>query len=210
MVKKVSDTHKEQTVIELFRHGETTAGKCFLGSTDVSLSQLGWQQMKSHKLSGDYDLVLSSPLKRCREFSQAFATDKNLPVKIENEFREIDFGLWEGKTSAELWEQDREKLSEFWNDPVLCTPPEAESLTDFQKRVIEHYYKWLNELKGKKILLVCHAGVIKIILCEILGVELKNMYRLTIDHAGLSQVSLWQDCPQINFINKMPPVDLKC
>lgn len=205
----MSETQEVQTVIELLRHGETTAGKCFLGSTDASLSQLGWQQMNTALLSDEYDLVLSSPLKRCRDFSQLYATEKTLPVIVENEFREIDFGLWEGKTSAELWESDRENLSAFWNNPVKNTPPEAESLMDFKKRVIDHYFKLVKKYSGKKILLICHAGVIKIILCELLGVELVNMHRLNIDHAGLSRISMWQEHPQINFINNVSSVDLK-
>lgn len=205
----MADIQEEQTLIDLLRHGETTAGKCFLGSTDASLSQLGWQQMQNAKLSNNYDLVLSSPLKRCSEFSRLYATENALPVKIENDFREIDFGAWEGKTSAELWEADRDRLSAFWNDPVLNTPPEAELLSLFQKRVIDHYYKLVNELKGKKILLVCHAGVIKIVLCELLGIDLKNMHKLSLDHGGVSRISLWQEHPQINFINHVPSVDLK-
>lgn len=205
----MSDTQEIQTIIELLRHGETTAGKCFLGSTDVSLSQLGWQQMNNASLVDDYDLVLSSPLKRCREFSQLYAAEKSLPVVIENEFREIDFGLWEGKTSADLWASDRERLSAFWNNPVENTPPEAESLIDFKKRVIDCYYKLVKKYSGEKILLVCHGGVIKVILCEILGIELSNIHRLNVDHAGLSRITLWQEHPQISFINKVSSVDLK-
>ena len=203
----MSDAQEEQTIIEFLRHGETTAGKCFLGSTDVSLSELGWRQMKAAELSADYDVVLSSPLKRCCEFSQLYAVENKLSVNIENDFREIDFGLWEGKTSAELWESDREKLAAFWSDPVIATPPEAESLIDFQKRVIGSFNHKLNELKGKKVLFVCHAGVIKMILCEILSMKLKNMHRLNIDHAGLSRVSIWGEHPQINFINRTSLVD---
>lgn len=193
--------------IDFLRHGETTAGKCFLGSTDTALNSRGWSQMLQAGLKEDYDLIISSPLARCREFAVQFAKQKDRPYQIETDFREIDFGKWEAKTSDELWKTEEKLLSAFWNDPVTNTPPKGEALLEFQTRVIGRYYSLLDESQGKNILLVCHAGVIKIILCNILGVELKNMHKMSIDHGGVSQVSMWQKISQVNFINNIKPVD---
>lgn len=200
----MAELHKEQCVIDLLRHGETTAGKCFLGSTDAELSELGLQQMQQSELSNNYDLIISSPLKRCKDFAQQYADNYSKPLKIEPDFSEVDFGCWETKTSEELWKSDEKQLTAFWTDPVKNTPPQAEKLLDFKKRVVERFYALTDELTGKRVLLVCHAGVIKVILCELLDIELKNMHKLTVDHGGLSRIALWQQLPQICFINQTP------
>jgi len=201
----MSDLENNLSLISLLRHGETTAGKCFLGKTDAELSELGWQQMKSAELDNDYDLVISSPLLRCQKFAKQYASEINRPLRIEAEFREIDFGEWEAKTAEELWQTDQLALSGFWSDSIKYTPPGGESLLDFQHRIMNCYTSLLSKAKGKRVLIICHAGVIKILLCNVLGIELKNMHKLAIDHAGLSQISLWQDAElthQVRFINR--------
>ena len=193
------------SLISLLRHGETTAGKCFLGATDAELSELGWQQMQSVDLANDYDLVISSPLLRCQAFARQYADKINKPVRIEPDFREMSFGEWEAKTSEELWQTDQQALADFWNDSVKFTPPGGEPLLAFQRRVMDRYFALANEAKGQRMLIVCHAGVIKIILCHVLGIKLNNMHKLAIDHAGLSQISLWLDAEltqQVRYINR--------
>lgn len=201
----MADLDNNSSLISLLRHGETTAGKCFLGATDAELSELGWQQMHSVNLPNDYDLVISSPLLRCQAFARQYADKINKPVRIEPDFREMSFGEWEAKTSEELWQTDQQALADFWSDSVKFTPPGGESLLAFQRRVMKRYCSLLHEFKGKRVLIVCHAGVIKIILCHVLGIELNNMHRLAIDHAGLSQISLWLDAgltQQVRYINR--------
>lgn len=191
-------------VIDLLRHGETVAGKCFLGSTDAELSELGWKQMESANLSVNYERVISSPLLRCCEFARRYAEGANIPLTIEPAFREIHFGEWEARVAEELWNEDQSSLSAFWNDPIKNTPPDGESLIVFKQRVMHGFSSLLSDMDENKLLLVCHAGVIKIILSDLLGVDLRDMNKLSIDHASVSRVSMWQQFPQINFINTVP------
>jgi len=59
------------TIIDLIRHGETISGHCYLGSTDSVLSESGWQQMRAAVLGqAPWDNIISSPLKRCRDFAE--------------------------------------------------------------------------------------------------------------------------------------------
>ena len=188
--------------IDLLRHGETVAGKCFLGSTDAELNDKGWLQMQSANLEHSYDVVLSSPLKRCAEYAQTYAQEHGLSLVIKDEFREMSFGQWETRTSDLLWETDRDRLSAFWNDPLNHSPPDGEDLSCFKQRVLDGFYPVLDECEGKRVLLVCHAGVIKVILCAVLKMDLSDMHRMSIDHGSVSRVSVWQQLPQVNFINR--------
>lgn len=204
-----SEYHQAMTTIDLLRHGETSAGKCFLGSTDVSLSPRGWKQMNAANLSVQYDMVISSPFLRCMEFAEQYSQRCEFPLEIEAGFREINFGEWESKTSEELWKSDEQALSNFWNEPLVYTPPGGESLVDFESRVVKCYLELVKKLKGKRVLLVCHGGVIKIILCHLLEINLKNMHKLSINHASVSRVVMWQQFPQVEFINSSYKT-LKC
>ncbi len=189
-------------IIDLLRHGETTAGKCFLGSTDAPLNETGWQQMRDAQLDSDYQRVISSPLLRCETFARQFSEENSIPLQLEKDLREIHFGEWEGETAETLWQTQEQELSMFWSDPLSYTPPGAETIMDFQQRVLQKFSRLSSELEDEKVLLVCHAGVIKIILCEVLGMNLASMHRLSLDHGGVSRLSLWENSLQAGFINR--------
>ena len=191
------------TRIYLLRHGETTAGDCFLGVTDSPLTKNGWQQMqKSLGNNLDFQLVVSSPLKRCREFAESVAEKNNLQLMISEAFQELNFGDWEAKTSEELWQTDRERLSAFWADPVNHSPPGGETLCQLSQRVENAIKVLAKNYPGKKILLVAHGGVIRCVLAWVLGMPLSHLNKINIRHASMS-------CIQISMQGKeyFPVVD---
>lgn len=188
-------------IIDLLRHGETTAGKCFLGSTNASLTEKGWQQMHNAVSDHIYDMVLTSPLLRCVEFAKDYAEKYTLPLLIEDDLREIHFGLWEGKTSEQLWLSDQQALMDFWKDPFGNAPPEGEDMSEFVARVNKCFSNIWQQFQNKNILLVAHAGVIKVMICSVLGMNPGDMQKLTIDHGGMSRVMQWQQM-QMGFINR--------
>ena len=122
-------------IIDLLRHGETTAGKCFLGSTNATLTDKGWSQMHNAVSEHIYDMVVTSPLLRCVDFAKDYSQQHNIPLLIEDDLHEIGFGQWEGKTSEQLWQSDQQALLDFWNDPFGNTPPDGEDMADFVARV---------------------------------------------------------------------------
>ncbi len=188
--------------IDLLRHGETTAGSCFLGSTDVLLSESGWQQMALAIQPGHYQRIISSPLKRCALFSKKLAEKNNLPIVFEDDFREIHFGDWEEKTIKEVWESEEALLSNFWNDPLKHTPPNAEKLLDFQTRVNATFDRIKQQYEGEHILLVVHGGVIRQIIASILSVPFKTAQQFNIDYAGLSRIECYEESTSLAFINQ--------
>jgi alpha-ribazole phosphatase len=197
---------KNTAIIDLLRHGETTAGHRFIGSTDVALTEKGWQQMHNAVSSDhDYDAVVTSPLIRCLDFSKKIVEKNNSLLGIRKELREFNFGDWENKSSEDLWKTDKKSLEGFWQDPVNNTPPNAESLRDFNVRVNACIESVLMESRNKKLLIVAHAGVIKIILANILSIPLNKINNLNIAHASLSQIRLdvieGKNYLSVNYIN---------
>lgn len=107
------------------------------------------------------------------------------------------------KTSGLNWPQ----LEKFFKEPAKITLPEAESLSDFHKRVINTWQKILSkqlllldesqqnnsEPVPRRVAIFAHGGVIRMILAHALSVDWQNAswyQNLHIDYASLSQVTV--------------------
>lgn len=182
------------TTIDLIRHGEPAGGPMFRGSQDDPLSDLGWQQMRSAISDTDeWDLVVTSPLLRCRRFAEQLATDRQLPLERDERLREISFGDWEGMTADAILADAPEALNRFWNDPVAYPPPGGEAMVGFHSRVRDAWYHWCREAAGRRVLVVCHGGVIRMILAEVMGIPLNRSFSaLAVPYACRSRVRIDQ------------------
>jgi broad specificity phosphatase PhoE len=107
------------TTLDFLRHGATTGGSYYRGSTDDPLSKLGWQQMSTAVANRNWDLIISSPLLRCLDFAQHLNRHANTPFCIEPTWQEIHFGDREGKTADQI---DPAELQRFYQDPLQHTP----------------------------------------------------------------------------------------
>src|SRR5450631_1835761 len=92
------------TTLVLVRHAVTTftIEKRFSGSGDPPLIEQGRVQARAvaTRLAarGGIDLILSSGLSRCRETASIMASALGVPIELDDDLREVDFGLWEGLT----------------------------------------------------------------------------------------------------------------
>jgi alpha-ribazole phosphatase len=186
------------TCIDLLRHGEVQGGSCYRGISDDPLSNTGWEQMTAKVSSqADWDIIMCSPLMRCQAFAESLAIKLQRPLVSTPALQEIDFGDWEGKTAAQI---DANLLHQFYADPAEFTPPNGERFIDFQQRVLTAWQVLLKQYQGKQICLITHAGVIRIILAQILGIDIQHSFRLKIGHACLSRVECFHDNKSADFI----------
>jgi len=178
------------TTIDLFRHGETINGSGFRGSIDDALTKEGEQQMWQavEKAPHQWDQIISSPLQRCAFFARKFSQQHALPLTLEARLKEMHFGLWEGQTATVLMERDADALSKFWQDPLANTPPEAEPLRDFEQRILSAWQEITARYEGKKILLVTHGGVIRLLLCHILQRSVNHLLEFEVKHAAIERI----------------------
>jgi alpha-ribazole phosphatase len=165
------------TFFDLIRHGEPAGGPMFRGSKDDPLSDTGWEQMRrAIDQNEHWDLILTSPLLRCQEFARELAEERGLPIEVEERFRELHFGEWEGRTSAHILEQSPDALRQFWTNPLKYPPPGGESLEDFSERIRKGWTDWQQKAEGQQVLLVCHGGVIGMLLAEVMGIPLTRSF----------------------------------
>ncbi len=176
------------TCIDVIRHGEPEGGHRYRGhNIDDPLTERGWLQMRSAVPKKPlWQHIISSPLKRCLEFSKELAEDLQILYTIDDRVKEIGFGCWEGKTPGEIIAQDSDALNHFYQDPVNHRPAGAEPLEIFSKRVWQAYQSIAKEHEGKHVLIVAHAGVARAITANILRMSLDDVYsRLRIEYGGI-------------------------
>ncbi|MGM7636743.1 histidine phosphatase family protein [Bacillus sp. Hm123] len=160
-------------VIGLYRHGITTDNerKAFSGWTNSILSERGIQDLQAiQPLIPNYEKVVASDLKRCVDTAGIlFPTET---VDLWPEFREMNFGILEGKRHQEL-----EHLEEYvtWvSDPFTSFLPEGEYFHEFGSRIRSGWNKWLDVMEQhemKRGAIVTHGGVIRQLLTEFAPVE---------------------------------------
>ncbi|AKH68921.1 fructose-2,6-bisphosphatase [Spongiibacter sp. IMCC21906] len=180
--------------IDLLRHGACQGGEIFRGSTDVLLSELGWQQMQDKLASlssPGWDHIVSSPLQRCWRFATAVSEERGLPLEHYRDFREMHFGDWEGLKHDEARQQYPEEWRQFWSSPDMASPPNGEAMPDFCQRVTTAQDALVEQYQGKRVLLVAHGAVIRVMICHWLGMPMGAMTRLSVPYAGLSRFEIY-------------------
>jgi alpha-ribazole phosphatase/probable phosphoglycerate mutase len=177
------------TTLDLMRHGEPVGGRKYRGQIDDPLSEKGWAQMCA--AVGDvapWTQIVSSPLQRCRAFAETLAERHGLPVSFDSRLQEVGFGGWEGKTAAEIEEEAPGTLARFKHDPVNERPAGAEPLAAFHARVALGLEDLLAQHAGQHVLLVGHAGVIRMAFAWALHIPLQHAYRIEVASASLTRM----------------------
>lgn len=155
--------------IHLIRHGvsEGNLKRQYIGSTDSPLSEQGAAEIRAKDEAGAYPgagLFFSSPMRRCRETMDLIYPGVN--VEIIDDFRECDFGEWEGKTTEELAENPL--FTKWIERGGVSDPPGGESGGAFQQRTCLAFEQLVERMlrDGKKTVAVgvVHGGTIMSIL----------------------------------------------
>jgi alpha-ribazole phosphatase len=172
-------------LIHLLRHGETQGGVRYWGRTNVRLSTKGWLQMRRAVAGHSWDLIVSSPLRRCADFSEALAQELGVPCRLEADLREVSFGTWEGYSPVELMQRDAERLRLFWSDPRVHTPPGGEPLARLQARVMAVWQRLTTASNYGRILIVTHGGPIRVLRAVQSRTPLSALLSIDVPHATL-------------------------
>ena len=159
--------------IVLVRHGETVGNSSvrFHGSTDVALSDEGRAHMREAQkrmASECFDLVVASTLRRSWEGASIVCG--GAPVRLEPDFREIDFGRWEGLTKEEIEAQDSVLYAEWQAKPGDFEFPGGEPRADFRARTLQGLER-LKESGATSVLVVAHKGTARTIAEALVGAE---------------------------------------
>lgn len=164
----IARTIKNMVYITLIRHGSTAGNlkKQYIGVTDEPLCHEGKEVLLARQRESIYPQtasVIVSPMKRCLETAKILYPD--VEPEIYPEFRETDFGLFEGKSYEELMSDNRLCSSyQEWLDSNGTLPfPEGESMEQMKRRCAQGFEKLLPTLTSDSVI-IAHGGTIMSIL----------------------------------------------
>ena len=179
----------QSTTIDLIRHGEPVGGRKYRGQIDDPLSEKGWTQMwEAVGEHAPWDAIISSPLRRCLEFARELGQRTGIEVNDDARLMEIGFGAWEGRTASELEQETPGQVQRFLHDPMKHTPPGAETLPEFESRIIDAWNEVLQQHAGQHVLLVGHAGMMRMIIRHVLDMPLDRMFRIQVANAAITRI----------------------
>lgn len=182
------------------RHGEPVGGRRYRGQLDDPLSEKGWAQMRAAVgEQAPWGRIVSSPLLRCRAFAETLASAHGLPLALDERLQEIGFGGWEGRTIAEIEAASPGALARFKADPLNARPAGAEPLDIFHARVAIALEELVVRHAGEHVLLVGHAGVIRMAFAWALHVPLEHAYRIEVANASLTRLCFDAGCARLIF-----------
>jgi broad specificity phosphatase PhoE len=186
----------------LTRHGLTdrSVPEQHLGQKiDISINDGGRRQadLLRRRLAGTtFERVITSPLFRARETAEIVA-GRTAHIEADPRLKEMDYGAWEGRTYAELDENDGANRRAWLDRPDELRCPGGESGADVARRaasfledVLDEHRRWMARASLRaataidgpasslgadhRVLAVAHGSLNRILLCVALDTDVRH------------------------------------
>ncbi|MDA9009386.1 histidine phosphatase family protein [Alphaproteobacteria bacterium] len=149
------------TELFVIRHAITDWNneKRFQGHSDIPINAAGREEISRFKLPVDWTdaELLSSPLSRARETAEILC--QRTPT-IDNALLEMNWGLWEGRTYAELKAELGTELTKNEDLGLDLCPVGGESPREVCQR-LKLWFKQLIASPENRVVAVTHKGIIR-------------------------------------------------
>ena len=173
----------------LVRHGSLPPNpeRRMVGARDIPLSDAGREQiglLAQHfmpEVQGGLCALVCSDLQRCRETAAILLSalpPGSVPLHVEPGLREIDLGLWQGMTKAEIERAWPGAYAARGQDMANFCPPQGESFMQAQRRALAAVARWRSFYPGATLLMVSHAGILGSLLAHYLALPLRDVLRI--------------------------------
>lgn len=181
---------------------EAPARDRYWGHTDLPLSAEGLRQAEAlrGRLAGErFDAIFASDLLRAKQTAERIACGHGMPVTFSPDLREINFGLCEGLTYAEIKERYPE-ADRFWVTGADALPfAGGESSADLVERVSRFRRECLPGYES--VLVAGHGGPLSILICLLLELDPRFWWRVRLDIGSLSVVEVYPEGGILTLLN---------
>jgi broad specificity phosphatase PhoE len=190
------------------RHGESVwnGERRIQGNQDPPLSPRGRQQAARLAASVSFHLrtaaaIYTSPLRRAAETAEALGAATGLPVLPEPGLQEMRLGRWEGMRVPEIQAAFPGSYERWLADPLTHPAPDGERLEEFVRRVVDAWTRLCAAHPEHDLVLVSHGGPIKAIVCHVLGVPPRRLFRIKQDNTAVSVVEADATSARVVLLN---------
>jgi alpha-ribazole phosphatase len=198
----------------LVRHGSTGSSRDgrYLGRTDLPLDAGGRPQVEALaellRAKRRCGRCVCSPLRRAAQTAEILRSATGCVPELDADLREIDFGRWEGKTFSEIRDSSPEEVARWAQFAPDFAFPGGESLRGFLDRVGRAADRLAGE-EAETVLAVTHGGVIKAMLCRLLGLDPSRYVVFEIPPASLTVVRLFEGKGVLSEMIRVEPPEPK-
>ncbi|WP_036508642.1 bifunctional RNase H/acid phosphatase [Nocardioides sp. URHA0020] len=203
------------TTVVLVRHGVTphTLEKRFSGglaSSNPGLSDEGRAQIRAvadwlGPLADRVDAVVASPVRRTLESAEILAEALGRRVEVEPGFAEMEFGVWDGLTFAEVGERYPAEM-QAWLGSTDVAPEGGESFRTVQARVLDGLARLREQHAGTTVVVVSHVTPIKVLVANAVDAPLDAVFRMELTPASVTVLSYYaDDRASMRLYNALPP-----
>ena len=187
----------QATRIIAIRHGETAwnVDTRIQGQLDIPLNDTGrWQ---AHRLAlalagQDISTIYASDLWRAWDTALSVANATGLPIQTDEGLRERGFGVFQGKTFAEIEAAWPEQALRWRKRDPEFAPEGGESLLQFRARVTQTAQALAARHPGEQIVLVSHGGVMDVLYRAATGQGLQAPRTWELGNAAINRL-LWSE-----------------
>jgi len=187
----------KETELILIRHGETVwnSQQRMQGHSNSDLSEEGRAQIESlgqWMKNVSFDHIYSSDSLRARQTAEAITKYSGHTLKIDQRLREKNLGVFEGLTTEEAKERHPEIFRLFKTAGSNYVIDEGESTQQLLDRALE----FIEEIRlmhlDKRVVLVTHGGVVRVLIKHTLGLSVGSPTRFLIKNTGLFRL-VWNE-----------------
>ncbi len=171
----------QMTDLYLIRHGQTkwNLENRIQGNLDSPLTELGLRQARwlfDAYEDCQIDIIYTSTLDRAYNTAKILRGDRKIDIIRLDELKEINFGEWEGRKFLQLKEEDPEFFNAFRFTPEAFKPIGGETFIEAKERVVDAVSNILENNKGKKVALVIHGAVLKLLMGHFLNLTINQIW----------------------------------
>ena len=193
------EDHREYILI---RHGQTDYNlqEKFQGSSDIVLNKTGRKQArKIRKLykQENINIIYSSDLVRCIQTAEYVSP--GVQVLVNENFREMNFGVFEGLTYGEIKEHHGDEYKKWKENMMDHVIDGGESFRQMSSRVIGEFEKI--RANHDRATLVSHAGCIRTILSHYITGNIEDSWRFFIENCSITKLCFNRDYAYLKLLN---------
>ena len=182
-------------ILDLMRHASTGRHGHLDGRTDPPLLDGAVDALLQRHGGGRWSRVIASPRRRALDTATALLAGRELFCEIHPNWAELDFGDWDGRRYDEI---PAAQLAGLYDPPHAQVPPNGESWQQFHSRIEAQLQRLLDESEdedegGDPVLVVSHAGVLRLAVSCVCGMPLAALWALRIDYGTRLRLRVERD-----------------
>ncbi len=190
----------------LIRHGETDYNSelRFQGQIDIPLN---WKGIEQAEKVADFlkdiplQVIYTSTLQRARTTAEIIGKAKGIKPQETDALREMSFGIWENLNSKDIQKNYAKEWKDFFASPASTKIPKGESMSDVQKRAYPVVQQILDEHPEGDVAFVAHGGIIRVLICTMLGLDLNRAWHVHVGNASITCFYYWGRSYTLDYAN---------